>query len=122
MSGEESFHVNPDTLHRGKALLAELGSLAWAIKADFDAAMADTSFWGHDENGRKYEKWDVANRDGISRSIEAAAVVLERSGDATLLNLNATSSTQNDILDGIDEEIDSYDIGGDGGSDGGRRG
>ncbi|MFE3144374.1 hypothetical protein [Streptomyces scopuliridis] len=120
MSGENSFDVNPDPLYEGTAELAELGSLAWQIKAEFDAALADTSYAGDDENGRKIKAWDESNRDGISGTITAIAGVLEGGSDAILLNLNATSSTQSDILDGIDQEINAYDIGGEG-SDGGRR-
>ena len=86
---------------------------------EFDAAMADTSWTGNDDNGRKIEANYVSNRDSISGSLGALGEVLERTSDATLLNLNATSTTQSDILDGIDREIDSYDIGGP--DDGGAR-
>ncbi|WP_326813245.1 hypothetical protein OIE62_41365 (plasmid) [Streptomyces scopuliridis] len=121
MSGEESFRVDPEPLHMGEAELAELGSYAWGILAEFVAIMSDTSWTGGDENGEKIKAWVVSTCDAISGSLKALGEVLERTSEATLLNLNATSSTQSDILDGIDQEINAYDIGG-GGSDGGRRG
>ncbi|MGA5444913.1 hypothetical protein ACPCKW_36290 [Streptomyces griseoincarnatus] len=120
MNDDETFEVDPDSLRKGKAVLSELGSYTWSILAEFDAAMADTSWTGNDDNGRKIEANYVSNRDSISGSLGALGEVLERTSDATLLNLNATSTTQSDILDGIDREIDSYDIGGP--DDGGRRG
>ncbi|MFE9888528.1 hypothetical protein [Streptomyces scopuliridis] len=121
MSGEGSFHFDPERLHEGTAGLVELASYLWDVKAEFDAAMADTLWTGDDENGRKIEANYVSNRDSVSGTFGALGEVVERTSDATLLNLNATSSTQSDILDGIDQEINAYDFGGEG-SDGGRRG
>ncbi|MFI1753479.1 hypothetical protein [Streptomyces sp. NPDC020571] len=121
MSDDDTFHLEPERVQQGKALLAELGSYSWGLVSEFDAIMGDTSWCGGDENGRKIEANFTSNRDAVSAALNGLGEVLERTCDAVLLNLNATSSTQGDILAGIDAEIAGYGAGEDA-PGGGRRG
>lgn len=117
MTDDGSFEVVPERIQQGSALIAELGSFAWSILADFDSLMADTGWTGNDKNGRLIRENFLANRDTTSASLKSLGEALERTGDATLANLDSTSGTQGDILDAIGEQSGEYDGGG-----GGRRG
>ncbi|MDJ1642758.1 hypothetical protein G3M53_94700 [Streptomyces sp. SID7982] len=121
MSEDGTFHLEPDRVQQGKALLAELGSYSWGLAAEFDSIMGDTSWCGGDENGRKIEANFTSNRDSVSAALNGLGEVLERTCDAVLLNLNATSSTQDEIVDEIDAQAGGYSVGGDV-PGGGRRG
>ncbi|MEV5810347.1 hypothetical protein [Streptomyces parvulus] len=120
MSSEDSFHLEPERVHEGESLLSDLGSYTWSILAEFIALMSDIFWTGDDENGRKIKENYVSNRDASSASLRALGEVLERTSDATLMNLKATSGTQNDILDSISQDISKYDGGNDDAA-GGRR-
>ncbi|MEV1046866.1 hypothetical protein [Streptomyces sp. NPDC049916] len=120
MSEDGTFQVDPDVLRAGTAGLGELGSYLWTVVAEFEAAMADTEWCGDDENGWKIKQNYAENRDAIAATLKALGEVTERTCDATLMNLGATSTTQQDILDGIDGEIGNYGTGGPG-PGGGRR-
>ncbi|MER6524752.1 hypothetical protein [Streptomyces sp. NPDC001508] len=117
MGDESSFEVDPERIHQGSALITELGSYAWSILAQFNSVMADTSWTGDDENGHKILSNFVENRDSTSGTLYSLGEALERTGDATLMNLQSTKGTQDGILDAIGEQSSEY-----GGGDGGRRG
>ncbi|MEU6605417.1 hypothetical protein ABZ922_10190 [Streptomyces shenzhenensis] len=116
MGSEDSFDVVPERIHQGSALISELGSYAWSILADFRSVMADTSWTGDDENGHKIRANFVENRDMTLGTLESLGEALERTGDATLMNLKSTQGTQEGILDAIGEQSGEY------GGGGGRRG
>ncbi|MFF0220952.1 hypothetical protein [Streptomyces sp. NPDC004629] len=114
MTDEGSFEVDPERIHQGSALISELGSYAWSIVAQFKSVMADTSWTGDDENGHKILSNFVENRDSTTGTLQSLGEALERTGDATLMNLKTTKGTQDGILDAIGEQSGEYG--------GGRRG
>lgn len=118
MSGEDSFEMEPERVHQGSALITELGTYAWSIVAQFTAATADTGWTGDDENGLKIRANFTGNRDSTETSLTGLGEALERTGEATLMNLRSTQGTQGDILDAIGQEAGEYG----GGGAGGRRG
>lgn len=114
MGDEDSFDVDPERVHQGSALITELGSYAWSILAQFKSAMADTSWTGDDENGHKIRSNFLENRDSTIGTLQSLGEALERTGEATLMNLETTKGTQDGILDAIGEQSGEYG--------GGRRG
>ncbi|MGW3957601.1 hypothetical protein ACWEKM_43555 [Streptomyces sp. NPDC004752] len=118
MADEDSFEMDPERIHQGSALITELGSYAWSILAQFKTVTADTSWTGDDDNGHKIRANFVENRDSTIGTLQSLGEALERTGDATLMNLKSTQDTQEGIIDAIGEQSGEY-VGGDGG---GRRG
>ncbi|MEU9453145.1 hypothetical protein [Streptomyces sp. NPDC048277] len=108
MADGTSFEVDPDQVTSGSSLITELGSFAWDILGQFNNVMADTSWTGTDSNGHKIRDNFVQNRDSTTNTLTSLAQALERTGEATIMNLNAAQGTQDDIIDGINEQSGEY--------------
>jgi hypothetical protein len=108
MADGSSFEMDPEQVAVGISILTDLGTTAWGILKDFDTMMADTSWTGSDSNGKKIRANFVENRDATSGSLSSLAEALERTGEATLMNVQTTQGTQDAITDGIDEEAGNY--------------
>ncbi|MFJ8027535.1 hypothetical protein [Streptomyces sp. NPDC096311] len=113
MADGTSFEVDPERVTSGSSLITELGSFAWGILSQFNTVMADTSWTGNDNNGHKIRDNFVQNRDSTTNTLTSLAQALERTGEATIMNLKTTQGTQDDIIDGINDQAGEY---------GGRRG
>lgn len=108
MADSSSFEMDPERVAVGISILTDLGTTAWAILSEFDTVMSDLSWTGTDSTGKKIRKNFLENRDATSGSLSSLAEALERTGEATLMNVQSTQDTQNSITDEINQETGSY--------------